>query len=69
MHRKTITALLCLAGLCATLAGCDGTTTAALTERTTYSGTYTYAPAAGFNPATVNPGTYGAVVTYTATTP
>ena len=53
----------------ATLAGCDGTTTAALTERTTYSGTYTYAPAAGFNPATVNPGTYGAVVTYTATTP
>lgn len=53
----------------ATLASCDGSATAALTERTAYSGTYTYAPAAGFNPATVNPGTYGAVVTYTATTP
>lgn len=51
------------------LSDCNGTTSQALTVRTAYNGTYTYAPSATFDPATLNPGTYGTVVTYTATAP
>jgi hypothetical protein len=49
------------------LSGCDGVSTTALTARTVYNGTYTYAST--HVAADLDAGTYGAVVTYTATAP
>ncbi|QIL79602.1 hypothetical protein G7047_06590 [Diaphorobacter sp. HDW4A] len=48
------------------LAGCNGTTTTALPMLNNLTGTFTYVPA--FTPTSVGSGTYGNVVTYTATT-
>lgn len=53
-----------------TLAACNGTTTSTIAARTTLGGTFTYALATTpANLATLAAGTYGNVVTYTATAP
>ena len=54
-------------GASGNLTSCDGSTSAALTARTAYTGTYTY----GSNvvAANVDAGTYSLTVTYTATAP
>jgi hypothetical protein len=51
----------------ATLTACDGTTSSALTARTVYGGTFTYGSSLTW--ANLNAGTYGNVVTYTASAP
>ena len=48
------------------LAACNGTTTTAIANLTTMTGSFTYA--ATFTPASLAAGTYGNTVTYTATT-
>lgn len=49
------------------LTDCDGVNSQTLTERTAYTGTYTYASAV--TATDLDPGTYGLTVTYTATAP
>ena len=48
------------------VAGCDGSTSSSLPMMSNLTGTFTYVPA--FTPTAVNAGTFGNVLTYTATT-
>jgi hypothetical protein len=54
-------------GASGNLTSCDGSTSAALTARTAYTGTYTYG--SNVAAANVDAGTYSLTVTYTATAP
>lgn len=54
-------------GAAGDLTDCDGVNSQTLTARTAYTGTYTYASA--LTATDLDPGTYGLVVTYTATAP
>lgn len=49
------------------IASCDGTTNAAVAALSNLNGTFTYST--NFTPASLAPGTYGNVVTYTLTAP
>ena len=48
------------------LSGCNGSASTSLPMMNNLTGTFTYTP--GFTPTAVNAGTFGNVVTYTATT-